>query len=95
MGLGHLWAVLETLRDFRDPISATAMLKGLAAPARAYPVPHCSPGRPGSIISPEQIMPSLPSVPRALAWAPWRNYDTSRLTPALRNTRQSRAAAGE
>lgn len=31
MGLGHLWAVLETLRDFGDPITATTMQKGLAA----------------------------------------------------------------
>lgn len=69
--------------------------EGFGCPARACPVPHCSPGRLGSVISPEQIMPSLPSVPHTLVWAPWRNYDTSRLTPALRNTEQNRAAAGE
>lgn len=39
-------------------------------------------------------MPSKPSVPRALTRAPWRNYDTSRFTLALRNAKEPNDCLG-
>lgn len=84
----------EPTRSFRDPLDRRGFLAarlGLASVLR----PLCSSaGSWGSVLSQERIMPSKPSVPRALTRAPWRNYDTSRFTLALRNAKEPNDCLG-
>lgn len=80
------WGILGTT----SPLPS--LQRGLSA--RLGPAP-CPAAARGSLMSLAQTTASQPSAPRALAWAPWRNDDTSRLARALRNAERGRTAPGE
>lgn len=73
-----------------------SLLPPLQRGLSAWPGPApCPAAARGSLMSLQQTTASQPSAPRAPAWAPWRNDDTSRLARALRNAERGRTAPGE
>lgn len=81
-----LWGILG------PPSLLPPLQRGLSA----WPGPApCPAAAQGSLMSLQQTTASQPSAPRAPAWAPWRNDDTSRLARALRNAERGRTAPGE